>query len=74
MTIEQIRIKEKRAEIKKTQKEMADTLGISQQAYQQLETGRTADMRISTLKKLCKIFNVSADWLLGLADEPQSRD
>lgn len=66
MTIEQIRIKEKRLEFKKTQKEMADMLCITQQAYQQLETGRTTDMRISTLKKLCSIFEVSADWLLGL--------
>lgn len=66
MTIEQIRIKQKRIEIKKTQKEMADMLGITQQAYQQLETGRTTDMRISTLKRLCSIFNVSADWLLGI--------
>ena len=66
MTIEQIRIKQKRIDLKRTQKEMADMLGISQQAYQQLETGRTTDMRISTLKRLCTIFNVSSDWLLGL--------
>lgn len=66
MTIEQIRIKQKRIELKRTQKEMADMLGISQQAYQQLETGRTTDMRISTLKRLCSIFSVSSDWLLGL--------
>lgn len=66
MTIEQIRIKQKRIEVNKTQKEMADLLGITQQAYQQIETGRTTDMRISTLKRICTIFNVSADWLLGL--------
>lgn len=71
MTIEQIRIKEKRIEIKKTQKEMADLLGITQQAYQQIETGRTTDMRISTLKRLCTIFNVSADYLLGLNIEKE---
>lgn len=66
MTIEQIRIRQKRIELRKTQKEMADMLGISQQAYQQLETGRTTDMRISTLKRLCTIFNITSDWLLGL--------
>lgn len=69
MTIEQIRIKEKRVALSKTQKEMADMLGISQQAYQQLETGRTSDMRISTLKRLCAILEVSADWLLGLIEQ-----
>ena len=69
MTIEQIRIKQKRIELKRTQKEMADMLGISQQAYQQLEAGRTTDMRISTLKRLCAIFNVTSDWLLGLEEE-----
>lgn len=68
MTIEQIRIKERRKELKLTQKEVAESLEITQQAYQQLESGRTTDMRISTLKRLCIILNTSADWLLGLKD------
>ena len=69
MEIEQIRLKECRLAKKLTQKEVADKLGISQQAYQQLETGRTTDMRISTLKRLCIVLETSADWLLGIGEE-----
>lgn len=68
MTNEQERIKRARKSRKLTQKDVAQQLGITQQAYQKIETGCTEDMRISTLKKLCRIFDVSADWLLGLKD------
>lgn len=68
MTIEQIRLKETRERKQMTQSEVANILGITQQAYQKLETGKTADMRISTVKKICKIFDISADWLLGLKE------
>lgn len=68
MTNEQERIKMLRKNKGYTQKDMANLLCISQQAYQQLETGRTEDMRISTLKKLCALFEVSADWLLGIGE------
>lgn len=70
MTIEQERIKKRRKELKLTQKEVADRLGISQQAYQQLESGRTTDMRTSTLRRLCVILKASADYMLGLTDDP----
>lgn len=68
MTNEQERIKKLRKSRGFTQKEMAMLLGISQQAYQQLEAGRTEDMRISTLKKLCLILDISADYLLGIEE------
>lgn len=64
----QNRLKQARLNAKLTQQEMATRLGVSQQAYQKIEIGRTADMRISTLYKLCQILNVSADWLIGLED------
>lgn len=64
----QIRLKQARLNAKLTQQEMADRLGVSQQAYQKIEIGRTSDMRISTLFKLCQILNVSSDWLIGLED------
>lgn len=62
----QIRIKELRKNKGHTQKEMATLLGISQQAYQQIESGRTEDMRVSTLKKLCDILEVSSDYVIGV--------
>lgn len=68
MTIEQIRLKETRIKKDLTQTQVANALGITQQAYQKLEAGKTTDMRISTVKKICNLFNISADWLLGLKD------
>lgn len=68
MTIEQIRLKETRVQKEMTQEQVAQALGVSQQAYQKLETGKTTDMRISTVKKICALFNISADWLLGLKE------
>lgn len=68
MTIEQIRLKEARLQKEMTQEQVAKALGVSQQAYQKLETGKTTDMRISTVKKICALFDISADWLLGLKE------
>ena len=67
MTNVQMKLKEIRKERGYTQKEMAVFLGISQQAYQQIEAGRTEDMRISTLRKLCFLLQVSADELLEIS-------
>ena len=69
MTIEQIRLKEARITRNLTQCQLADKLNLSQQAYQRLEAGVTTDMRISTLKNICKTLDISADWLLGLTDD-----
>lgn len=66
MTYEQERIKDARMSCKLTQKEVANLLGMSQQAYQKLEAGKTEDFRISTLLKLCLILRISADWVLGI--------
>ena len=68
MTIEQIRLRDTRLNKEMTQAQVAQALGITQQAYQKLETGKTTDMRISTVKKICTLFDISADWLLGLKE------
>lgn len=49
-----------------TQEYIANRLGITQGAYSQIETGDTNSMRVSTLRKICTEFNMSADELLGL--------
>lgn len=72
MTIEQERIKERRIAKNLTQNDMAALLGISQPAYQQLESGRTKDMRISTLKRLCTILETSSDYIIGLTNNPEA--
>ena len=60
------RIKAARKQRKLSQKQMAELLEISQPGYQQLESGKYPDMKISTLVKLCEILNISADWVLGI--------
>lgn len=49
-----------------TQMQMASKLGITQSGYQQIETGNSDSMRVSTLRNLCIEFGLSADDLLGL--------
>lgn len=50
-----------------TQKEMALRLGIKQQQYSRYEKGINV-MPVTYLPKICKILNVSADYILGLTD------
>ena len=47
-----------------TQKDIADSLGISRQAYANYETGNR-EPDLNTLKQLADIFDVSVDYLLG---------
>ena len=47
------------------QKELAELLGITQSAYSKYEK-RRCKMSIEDLIKLCKYYNVSADYVLGL--------
>ncbi len=47
-----------------TQKDIADSLGISRQAYANYETGNR-EPDLNTLKQLSDIFDVSVDYLLG---------
>lgn len=63
------RIKELRKSQGWTQEFISKRLGITQGAYSQIEAGNSDSMRVSTLRKLCTEFNISADWLLGLSDE-----
>ena len=61
------RLKELRSEKGLTQKEVAEQLGISSTCYSGYEQGyREPDLK--TLIKLCKFFEVSTDYLLGLED------
>ena len=61
------RLKEIRNERKLTQKEVAKQLNISTTCYAGYEQGyREPDYQ--TLRKICKYFNVTSDYLLGLED------
>lgn len=49
------------------QKDLAKLLGVAQTTYSQYEVG-SRPLPIDYLIALCKFYNVSADYLLGLSD------
>ena len=51
-----------------TQSEIGRVLQKSQQGYNHIEAGR-AELKIEDLIRLCKFYNLSADYLIGLTDE-----
>lgn len=61
------RLKAIRKESGLRQRDVYEALDISPNGYASYEQGRT-EPSIETLIKLCKIFDVSADYLLGLED------
>ena len=61
------RIKQFRQENHITQAQIAETLGISQQQYFKYEKGIN-ELPIRYLCVICKTYNISADWLLGLSE------
>ncbi len=52
-------------EPKISQKEIADLLGTTQQYYSEYETGKRK-LPIEHLITLCRFYQVSADYILGL--------
>ena len=61
------RLKELRQEKSLSQAQLAEALEVSQRSISSWETGfRQPDF--ATLEKIAKYFDVSADYLLGLAD------
>ncbi len=50
-----------------TQKELAEKIGQAQSTIFYWEQNKQ-EPTISALKKLCEVFDVSADYLLGLTD------
>ena len=52
-----------------TQKELAEYLGIKQQQYARYEKGVNV-MPVTYLGPICKFLDISADYLLGLINDP----
>ena len=50
-----------------TAKEVSEKIGVSKQAIYNMETG-ASNPSVDTLMKLVKLYNVSADYLLGLTN------
>ncbi|MBP3660912.1 MAG: helix-turn-helix transcriptional regulator [Oscillospiraceae bacterium] len=54
-----------------TQAEIGKMLNKSQQGYNHIEIGR-AELKIDDLVKLCRFYDLSADYLIGLVEKPKS--
>ncbi|MBQ9414859.1 MAG: helix-turn-helix transcriptional regulator [Clostridia bacterium] len=64
------RIRNVREDHDLTQAEVGKLLQKSQQGYNHIEAGR-AELKIDDLVKLCRLYNLSADYLIGLTDTPK---
>ena len=54
-----------------TQAELGKLLNKSQQGYNHIETGR-AELKIDDLVKICKFYNLSADYIIGLTNHKKT--
>lgn len=69
MGIIQNRLKTYRKSNGWTQAQFATELGVTQQTYQEWESGKIEDLRSSTIIRICETFKISANWLLGIDRE-----
>ncbi len=65
------RLRDVREDRDLTQAEIGKLLNKSQQGYNHIEAGR-AELKIDDLVTLCKFYNLSADYLIGLTGKPRS--
>ena len=54
-----------------SQAKLGRLLQKSQQGYSHIENGR-AELKIDDLILLCQFYDVSADYIIGLTNEPRS--
>ena len=66
-----IRVKKLRKAHGEQQKELAEAIGATQATISDIENGRKATS-FDRLAAICQHYNVSADYLLGLIDEPRT--
>lgn len=67
----QARLRALREDRDLTQSFIGRLINKSQQGYSHIESGR-AELKLEDLYKLCKFYNVSADFIVGLISEPKS--
>lgn len=63
MTVGQ-KIKKLRLDKGLTQQELGDLLGVKKAAVQKYESGQVQNLKQSTIKKLCEIFNKYPDYFI----------
>ncbi len=62
------RLRDLREDNDKTQQEIAEVIGTSQTMYARYERGAN-ELPIHHLITLCKFYNVSADYILGINEK-----
>lgn len=65
------RLRDVREDRDLTQAQIGAVLQKSQQGYNHIENGRV-ELKIDDLKLLCQFYGLSADYLIGLIDQPKS--
>ncbi len=65
-----MRVKKLRKSMNEQQKDLAEAIGTTQAAISDIENGRRATS-FDKLAAICMHYNVSADYLLGLIDDPR---
>ena len=64
------RIKEVRKERGYTQTQIAQKIGMEQTQYSRYERGEN-EIKVNVLIDICKALKVSADYILGLTNNPE---
>ena len=64
------RIRELREDRDLSQAAIAEILKTTQQQYSKIETGKS-DISGEKLRLLAEFYNISADYILGLTDDPR---
>ena len=64
-----IRMRNLREDRDLPQRTVANIINKSQQGYSHIEEGR-AELKIDDLIKLCRFYGVSADYFIGMSDDP----
>ena len=65
-----LRLRKVRSQNHETQKELAELLGVKPNQIGEMENGRGATT-LAKLALICEHYNITADYLLGLTDDPQ---
>ena len=64
------RLRDLREDHDLTQAQVGEILQKSQQGYSHIENGR-AELKIDDLVLLCQFYDVSADYIIGLTNDPR---
>jgi transcriptional regulator with XRE-family HTH domain len=63
------RLRKLRLEREIMAKTLAELLGITYRNYQRYERGEL-EPNVDAIISICKFYQISADWLLGISDNP----